>query len=149
MSFSESHCRHYALRLLARREHSRLELQQKLSAKGFNAPELEALLSQLEAENLLSDARFAEAYIRSRRQRGFGPQRIRLELQRRGVADETVAAYLHTNSADWVALARAQYKKRFGERQAPNYEERARRARFLLGRGFSKEVIYKVLDEMG
>jgi len=149
MSFSESQCRLHALRLLARREHSRLELQQKLSAKGFKEPELEVFLSQLEAENLLSDARFAEAYIRSRRQRGFGPQRIRMELQGRGVADEVIATYLHTNSADWVSLARTQYKKRFGERRAPNYEERARRARFLLGRGFSKEVIYKVLDEMG
>lgn len=149
MSFSESQCRNCAMRLLARREHSRLELQQKLSAKGFNAPELEGLLSQLEAESSLSDARFTEAYIRSRRQRGFGPLRIRLELQRRGVADETVATYLQANSADWVELARAQYKKRFGERRVPSYEERARRARFLLGRGFSKEVIFKVLDEMG
>lgn len=149
MPSSESHCRQFALRLLARREHSRLELQQKLSAKGFNAAELEELLSQLEAENLLSDARFAEAYIRSRRQRGFGPQRIRLELQGRGVADETVAAYLDTNSADWVALARAQYNKRFGKKLALNYKERARRARFLLGRGFSKEVIFMVIDEKG
>ena len=147
MSFSESHCRNYALRLLAHREHSRLELHQKLSAKGFNASALEAFLSQLEAEGLLSDARFAEAYIRSRKQRGFGPLRIMLELQRRGVSEETVIMHLQAQSEEWVEVARSQYRKRFGRGQAPDYKERARRARFLLNRGFSNEVIFKILDE--
>ncbi|MEN8129319.1 MAG: regulatory protein RecX [Pseudomonadota bacterium] len=132
------------MRLLTHREHSRLELRIKLTARGFASAQVDGLLNQLQIEGLQSDQRFTEVYVRSRMQRGFGPLRIKGELRKRGVVDDMISAYLNAQSVDWVERARTQYHKRFGDQPAGDYKERAKRARFLQGRGFSKEVIFKV-----
>ncbi|MCP4410129.1 MAG: regulatory protein RecX [Gammaproteobacteria bacterium] len=145
MSSSGPNCRDCALRLLTRREHSRLELHSKLIARGFASAQIDGLLDQLQTEGLQSDERFTEVYVRSRMQRGFGPLRIREELRKKGVVGDLISAYLNAQSVDWVERARTQYHKRFGDQPANDYQERVKRARFLQGRGFSKEAIFKVL----
>lgn len=139
-------CRERAIGLLARREHSRLELRQKLLARGYEDPELESLLTDLATERLQSDTRFTEAYVYSRISKGFGPLRIQAELRERGIDDELVHRFLDRDSGDWFEHARQQWQKRFGK--APkDFKERARQARFLQGRGFSPQVIRSVLNE--
>ena len=78
-----------AMRLLTRREHSSQEIKQKLVYKGFDSALIENLIKELRQENLLSDERFAESYVRSRISRGYGPSRIRQELRQRGTNDES------------------------------------------------------------
>ena len=141
-------CRESALRLLTRREHSRVELHRKLTAKGFEKSNISVLLDQLESEGMLSDIRFTEVYIRARKGRGFGPLRIAMELAQRGIAQETIDDHLQIQSDSWFELARSEFVKRFGAQRAHNYKERARQVRFLQGRGFSTEVIFRALDEM-
>lgn len=141
-------CRETAIRLLARREHSRVELLRKLSVKGFQKSDILKALNQLEGEGLLSDARFTEIYIRARRQRGFGPLRIARELAERGIAQERIDDHLHFRSEEWFDLARSEFAKRFGKQRVRNDKERARQARFLQGRGFDTDVIFRVLDEL-
>jgi len=136
------------LSLLARREHSWLELRHKLAARGYDDAEVDQVLAQLEQERLLSDERFAETYVRTRRERGFGPLRIRAELQERGVADELIARHLEAASDTWRELARDEHRRRFGDVRPADFKERARRARFLQGRGFPVEVVSAVLDEV-
>ncbi len=75
-----------ALDLLARREHAVAELTRKLIEKGFDEIFVHEALSALVDDGLLSDARYAESYVRSRMGKGFGPVRIREELRQRGVA---------------------------------------------------------------
>ncbi|MEJ2060989.1 MAG: regulatory protein RecX [Gammaproteobacteria bacterium] len=132
--------------LLARREHSRAELRQKLLQRDFDAQEVEDALDGLEADRLLDDARFAESYVHYRRGRGFGPLRIRQELQQRGVGSELIGAYLPARPREWLDDARREYEKKFGSVKVDDFKERARRARFLQGRGFPGEVIRMVLD---
>jgi regulatory protein len=139
-------CRERAIGLLARREHSRLELRHKLLARGCDEGELESLLEALSSEGLQSDERFAEAYVYSRSQRGFGPLRIQSELRERGIEDSLIHGFLDMHSVAWLEQARQQWQKRFGER-ATEYKERARQARFLQGRGYSPQMIRQVLDE--
>jgi hypothetical protein len=76
-----------ALGLLARREHARGELEFKLASGGVEADAIRRVLDALEARGLLSEERFAEQFVRSRRNRGQGPRRIREELRRRGIGD--------------------------------------------------------------
>ena len=71
---------------LARREHSEQELIRKLNSRGFDEELVEIAVAELMADGLLSDARFAEAFVNSRFQRGSGPQKIRAELRERGIA---------------------------------------------------------------
>ncbi len=132
--------------LLARREHSRRELLDKLGGR-FPSEQLVAELEQLQREGLLNDARFAESFVRSRALRGYGPQRIELELRQRGVATELAAQALATADIDWQQQLRELSERRFGGRPAADARERARRWRFLQQRGFGTEWIRALESE--
>ena len=135
-----------AIRQLARREHSRVELLRKLSVDFATEPMLiDRVLDQLAAEGLQSDARFAEALVASRIRRGQGPQRIRRELAERGVDAELVERALTTADVDWCALALTVSTQKFGPKPAQDWPERARRARFLQYRGFGGDEIQAIL----
>jgi SOS response regulatory protein OraA/RecX len=135
-----------AVALLARRDHSRSELSRKLSrhlGEDDDPAELIRVLDHLERNNLLSDERFAAAVARSRSQR-FGDVRIRHDLRRFGVDDETSAAALATLAGSEVARAQEVWSKRFNALPA-SAAERAKQARFLQSRGFSLDSILRVL----
>jgi regulatory protein len=134
-----------ALALLARREHSAQELKSKLLDRGYERTAVEAVLSSLEGQSLLSDARFVQEFVAARVRRGSGPMKIRAELRGRGVEGELVdqaLAGLKAGSAQGAAAAR---QKRFGAALPKDMPERARQARFLQQRGFSMEDIRKAL----
>jgi len=107
---------------------------------------VKAELDRLTELGLLSDARFADAYVRAKAAR-FGASRLRLELSRRGVSGELIAASLEDNcSSGELERARDIHRRKFAE--APqDAREWARQARFLQGRGFSSEIIRRVLKE--
>lgn len=130
-----------ALRLLARREHSRRELSRKLAAHAESGEALEQLLDALEAKKQLSDERFAaeRARVLSRK---YGAARIRQDLKARGVTD---AAVPELSVEDEKARARAILDRKYRE-PATTREERAKRMRFLQSRGFSTEIIFSLLS---
>jgi regulatory protein len=140
--------RKYAISLLTRREHSRQELHRKLAAKGLTSMIIEHLLDRLESEGLLSDARFADSYVQARKQRGFGPVRITRELQERGVSRRLIQQHVDCNAQDWQEIAWRQYQKRFPEAATQDNRQRVRGARFLINRGFRRDVVVEVLNEM-
>ena len=132
---------------LARREHSEQELARKLTTRGYAADVVEATLAALVADRLLSNTRFAEAFVHSRIQRGSGPQKIRAELRERGISDELIDDSLDAHADSWRELAREVREKRFGNRQPEDYRERSRQMRFLQQRGFSADQIARVLHD--
>jgi len=135
-----------ALRLLAMREHSRVELRRKLVARGDGTDDLELLLDSLEQKGLLSDARFAESYVRSKAGR-LGSARLRRELGERGVSSDIVTMVLdEALPDDELTRARAVWQKKFGD-PPQDRNDWARQARFLQTRGFAVEVIRKLLKE--
>ncbi|MDR5858973.1 regulatory protein RecX [Halomonas eurihalina] len=143
---AESTPRDDAIRLLARREYARGELRERLAAKGHAAEDVEACLLELEEQGLQSDARFAESFLRSRVARGQGPLKLRAELGRRGIDDDIARqAFAELASeVDWFELAAEVLARRFsGPGQTPR--ERARRERFLAGRGFDFEQLRHAL----
>lgn len=135
--------RYAAMSLLARREHSRLELRQKL-LKRFPEPELiDAVIERLNAEALQSDDRFAEAFVSMRKNRGQGPVRIIGELQQRGVTESVYSRYIDPSDDEWVESARAVCLRKYGAfADAP--AQRAKQMRFLQYRGFSSEQIRRL-----
>ena len=137
-----------ALCLLARREHSLRELRTKLSSRGYETDEIVRTLDRLAGRDLVSDERFAEAFLRSRLERGQGPLKIRAQLRERGVDAPLVDAVLNEAEVDWDRRAAAARSSRFGEPRPGNREDMARQARFLRGRGFSEgQVARAVLNE--
>ena len=146
---SEAYQKSYAtaLRLLARREHSVLELRYKLALRNFADDIIGRILTDLIEEGLLSDQRFAEVYVRGRFERGFGPQRIQAELRERGVADNLAERMLEEWSGCWTESARQQRDKRFGAVRPDDFAAKARQMRFLQQRGFTGEQIRAVFHD--
>ncbi len=140
---SHKQARYSAMNYLARREHSSLELKNKLIHKGFLADIVDEVLYKLQIGKLLSDTRFAESYIRSRVNKGFGPVRIRQELQQRGITGELVTELINSN--DWLTNIQQTYKKRFGSTSPKNKQELAKQIRFLQAKGFTSEQIKTVI----
>ena len=132
-----------ALKALARREHSRQELQVKLRPFAEDPDELTRLLDELERRGWLSEARFVEHTTTVRRRR-FGATRILHELREKGVSESALAMAQSRLKASELEAARAVWKKKFGSLPA-SPQERAKQARFLAGRGFSAEVVHRVL----
>lgn len=130
-----------ALRHLVRREHSRVELARKLAPHAESPEAIEAVLDLLLSKKQQSDERFASerARVLSRK---YGAARIRHDLKSQGVADEIVERI--TPPADEMERARAILARKY-RLPATAREERARRARFLQGRGFSGDVIRRLL----
>lgn len=141
--------RQRALRLLAGREHTRSELTRKLAGHGTET-EIADTLDGLQEVNLLSDARFAASYVRTHAAR-LGRARLEQTLRSKGVSNELAAQELdHQLSAsgdnDEFERGLALWLRKFG--QIPSdAREWARQARFMQFRGFSSEVIRRVLRE--
>lgn len=142
-----------ALRLLARREYSRAELVGRLSAKAHGMDAIAECLDALAEQGLQSDARFAESFLRSRIMRGQGPMKIRQELSQRGIERELIRTVFAEaqggeqggqGEADWFTMACETLARRFsGPGDTPR--ERARRERFLVGRGFDFDQVRHAL----
>lgn len=144
-----------AIGYLCRREYSRLELRGRLMAAGTQdddpssgdpssgdpSAKVDALLDWLEAHGYLCDARFVESRVHARSAR-HGTLRIKQELARHGLelGAEQVAALRATE----FGRAKAVWDRKFGER-ASDARARAAQARFLAGRGFSAEVVRRIV----
>lgn len=133
-----------AMDFLARREHSRAELLEKLGRR-FEKTQLEPVLDALADEGLQSDKRFAESFVRHRALRGYGPVRIRQELRQRGVSDSDVAQAFESNAINWLDILGDVVDRKYDAPPA-DLKEKARRQRFLKYRGFSHDQIRDVLE---
>lgn len=133
-----------ALGLLARREHSRKELGTKLRQSGYEGDEAAEALDRLGEQHYQDDDRFAGALLRSRIAQGYGPVRLRMELKTHGLADARIRELLDEAEVDWAAAAAAQLRRRYGGAGASAPAERARRAQFLLRRGFAAATVRRV-----
>jgi regulatory protein len=130
-----------AMDYLARREHGRDELLDKLTKYGFDTNIADDAITQLVADGLQNDQRFVEAFVRSRINQGKGPAIIRADLRQRGLDESLVEDGLSESEQDWCELARKVYAKKFGTEYSWDFKEKARQMRFLQSRGFEPEHI--------
>ena len=136
-----------AMRLLARREHTRAELKRKLAARAQDGDDVEALLDDLARRGWLSDERFAEQAARAKSRR-FGPLKLAHYLRSRGVGDEAIASGLRVAGSEGVASVEVVWRSRF--KHPPGDErEKLRQVRFLQGRGFAVDEIFRFMNSMG
>ena len=128
-----------AMNMLARREHSCAELKRKLQAKSYPRDVIDAVLSQLQAENLQNDSRFTESYVRFRVQKGFGPLKSQQELKERGVDEDLIRIFIDMSDERWIEAAEVARIKRFGIALPKDAKNRVKQMRFLQYRGYSHE----------
>jgi regulatory protein len=140
-SHDESRIRSVALALQSYREHGAKELEAKLARKGYDAPTSAQVVDDLRESGLVSDRRFAEAFVRSHAARGHGPIRIRYELRELGVSADLIESALSQGECDWSELAGSVRQRKFSSGIPPSFAERAKQMRFLQYRGFSTDQI--------
>ena len=132
-----------ALQLLSQREHSRAELERKLAAHETTPGELAQALDDLQARDFINDGRAIESVINHRASK-LGAARLKQELVAKGLGGEAVAQALAALKDSELDRAREVWQKKFGE-PAQDPRERAKQARFLLTRGFTADVVSRVL----
>ena len=131
----ESKCYSAGLKMLMRREHSRLELFQKLQTKGFDVDVVNNSISKLIEQNYQSDDRFSEEFIQMRFNQGKGPVKIASELKMRGINTFDLSVF------DWFQLAKEIRQRKFGDLSSLDFKETAKQKRFLQSRGFTLDQI--------
>ena len=137
-----------AIRLLARREYGRVELGQRLIARGAAQDDVNRALDELERLGYLSDQRLARAVVAQKAGR-YGKRAIAHELKQKQIqpaAAQDALSLLAT--ADELAEATALWQRRFGT-PPKDEREKARQLRFLFSRGYSTSVAWRVLRAAG
>ncbi len=132
--------------LLARREHGRAELARKLRQRGASPEMIEHELNRLADEGLLSESRYLESFISSRGRSGYGPARIREELTQRGLPRADVEQALREAGIDWQSQLSDVWRRKFAGQLPADPRERAKQTRFLVYRGFSMEMVGRLLS---
>ena len=134
-----------ALDLVSRREHSRHELRQKLN-KRFpeTMPIIEEALDKLVLNNILDDERFVEMYLNARARKGFGPNKIEMELYSKKVDSMLIGNAIEAYES-WTENAANELKKKFKGIKPTDYKSKMKQKQFLFNRGFSTQIIERIL----
>jgi regulatory protein len=132
-----------ALRALAGREHSRVELERKLASFEEEPGQLAKVLDDLAAKGFLDEQRAADSLAHRRGQK-LGTARVVQEMKARGIEAEAIAQSTQQLKATELERAREVWRKKFGEPPA-DAAERGKHMRFLVARGFSAEIIRRVV----
>ncbi len=143
-----------AVRILSVRDHSEQELRRKLMAPVMskNGPEeidatqedYDRVIAWCYEHNYLDDSRFVARFITSRGRKGYGPVRIRQELNQKGIPREITERAMRECEIDWSELAREQAVRKYGEPLPREFSEKVKVQRFLLYRGYLMEDIQEI-----
>lgn len=137
---------HSAINYLSRREHSTLELIDKLIGKGYLLTDINTVIEHLQKKNYQSDQRFAECTIRNRVTKGYGWQYIKQMLIQKGICESIINDEGKNQQIDWYLQAELAYNKRFGDIAIKDQKDKAKRLRFMQYRGFTVEQIFTLIN---
>lgn len=135
--------REQALAYLARREHSRFELTQKLQRAGYPTEEITQILDKFESKNWLSDQRYAESYVADHLAKS-GLAKLAYELRLRGISGNIIEAVLDNISDGEMERALQIWIKKYGSLPVDGRID-PKQARFMLSRGFDLATVYQLL----
>lgn len=140
--------RERAVNLLARREHGKKELLQKLLLRELPQDLVTSVVDKLQEEGLQSDARFAESYTRMRVGRGYGANKVRADLQTRHIEQSVIDRAVRETDIDWGSVASGALDKKFaGKLTELDAEAISKMQRYLYGRGFEMAEIKSAIKE--
>ena len=138
-----------AMRLLSMREHGRFELKDKLLRKSYDSSQIDDVLQQLINDNLLSDLRYTESYIRSYAARGHGPIKIRMALRSKRIDSDLIDQVFLQCDQDWFENLRLVWQRKYQGMGKVNKKDEQKQFRFLQQRGFSSEHIMQLIKQQG
>lgn len=134
----------YLLYLLAKREYSEAELRNKLQLKAYGSEEINQAIEHAQTNGWQSDERFATSYVRYRSQQGYGPRRLKQELQQKGIKEWVISQALSESEIDFFSLA-----ERLFEKKRPydwDLKTKQKMWRYMLSHGFYSDHFKHLLD---
>lgn len=140
--------RQTCMRLLAMREHSQVELIQKLQLRGFASPEIDRVLQEMAENGWQDNQRYAESYARQRINKGYGPLKIAYELRSKGIVDFDLDEFADEIAGGWQSCLLNLYQHKFDNKQNLSRQEWLKRCRFLQQRGFSPGLIRQLSTQL-
>lgn len=135
-------------RYLARREHSKLELCRKLLAKGLSRELVDKQIQAFTDNNIQSNLRFSESFIRTSAAKGQGEYRVRRGLNEHDIDSETIESALCEVDIDWFELAQKVAIKKIGNITNIDWQQKQKISRFLQYRGFTQEQIQYAIESL-
>ena len=136
-----------ALASLCMREHSIKEITDKLTRKEYQQDSIEIVIKECLKDNYLNDERFAEIFGRSRAKKGFGPNKIAMELKQKGISSSLIQKSLCQDELDFDEVVKGIYFKKFKGLKIKDFKDKAKRQNYLYQRGFSMELIKVVIND--
>ena len=139
----------YAMNVLSVRDYSEAEIRRKCAAylyksESAEAEDVDAAIAYCKEHGWLDDARYARRYINSRSRKGYGVQRIKMELSQKGIDKTILATALNESDIDWCALAKSVVERKFGHPLSDEWKDKVKHQRYLLYRGFFHEEIQSI-----
>lgn len=131
--------------MLARRDYTQYEIIQKLKLR-YAIEDISTVIIELVQAGYINESRFSENYLRYRRAKGYGPLRIIMELEARGITPEMIAEQVEITDNAWVLEAQKTWQKHFKSKPT-DFKSKAKQMRFLLNRGFTREQIKSVFKD--
>lgn len=132
---------------LSIREHSKLELQNKLSQKGHDLSDIRDCIDEFSSKDVQSDLRFTEEFIRSKLKKNKGPRLISSELLTRGISDSLINKKISEISyQEWSKAAVLALKKKLSG-SSVCFKDKDKIYSFLISRGFDHKMIKYAIDE--
>lgn len=136
-----------ALYLLQSQGRTQAEMIKKLKDDGYSQSVTERVLSFLQEYHFIDDNAYTENYIHVNKGRKSKRQ-ITYELQQKGVDRDQIRQMLEENPVDEEETVCALLKKKTGGRIPEDKKEIQKLAAFLGRKGFSFEVISRVLRDV-
>lgn len=136
-----------ALGLLARREYSRGELEERLLRRSSDQRIVDQVLDALAEQGMQSDQRFTENFVRYRIAQGKGPIRIRQDLRQKQISSEHIDQHLDQDADFWAHCAKEVYSRKYGCQAFNGEKDFAKRLRFMVSRGFSAQQVYPLIEQ--
>jgi regulatory protein len=137
------------LKMLGRRELSEQQVRQRLARKQYPQDEIDDAIARLRQERAINDQRVAEAIARTETAiRKRGKVRVRMQLERAGIAKETAKAAIDEvfEAIDDDALLQSSLRKRLrGRETIADDREFQRLFRYLIGQGFESDRVLQAL----
>lgn len=135
-----------AVRLLARREHGAHELAQKLATKDHPDLDIQNAIAECQRLGLQSDTRFVENLCRARIRQGYGPARIRQDLQNLKIDRDLIDDVLREEQDNWHHYAKDAWLKKYKNQDDDSFAAIQKQKQFLLYRGFDMDTIRQVFS---
>lgn len=137
----------YLFNLLSKRDYTCQELSNKLRLKGYDPDLFAAILDEFQQKGFINDYRFAENFINWRRQKGYGPYRVKQELEKRGIPRDLIAELIDMTDNAWAYQAKLIWQKHFKNALPNDLKTRAKQIRFLQNRGFMQTHIESIFKD--